>query len=382
VSLAYGIPDGELAPGSLPLGDEVTSVPEALAASVDRSSVAYLFDWRDSGAPTALRALQAAGVRAEMSERPWTAPTTRGEVELGRGSISVPVAIQTLSPDSLLAAVRAAARAGEIPIHAATSGYALEGPDLGSRSFGPVRAPRILMPIGDGVSSYEVGQLWHLMDQRVGQPITKVDVGDLGRVDWADYDVLVLVSGNPGGMFSGARLERLQSWVREGGTLIAVRSAAAWAAANGFTPNIDPPGGGDDDDAEEDPPGRLPWADAAEIQGAQAIGGSIWEADLDLTHPLAFGYTTGTIPVWRDHAMFFEPSRNPYGTVGQLTSDPHLSGYVSDANEARLAGSPSVMADRLGGGSVVLLIDNPNFRGFWRGTTRLFLNAVYFGDRF
>jgi hypothetical protein len=383
VSLAYGMPDGELTQGDLPLGAEVSAVPPAPAAEVERSAVAYVFDWRDSGAPTALRALQAAGVRAEMSTRGWTAPTAGGPVELAAGSISVPVQIQTISADSVLAAVRAAARAGGIAMHAATSGYAVDGPDLGSRSFGPVRAPRVLMPIGDGTSSYEVGQLWHLMDERVGQPITKIDSGDLGRVDWADYDVLVLVSGNVGSMFSGARLERLQSWVREGGTLIAVRSAAAWAATNGFTPNIDPPGsgGGGADDDEADAPERLPWADAGEIRGAQAIGGSIWQADVDLTHPLAFGYTSETIPVWRDHAMFFEPSRDPHATVAVLTDDPHLSGYISEANEARLAGTPSVMADGLGGGSVVLLIDNPNFRGFWRGTTRFFLNAVYFGDR-
>jgi hypothetical protein len=271
-----------------------------------------------------------------------------------------------------------AAESAGIPIHAATSGYSVAGPDLGSRSFGPVRAPRVLMPIGEGVNAYETGQLWHLMDQRIGQPITKVDVGDLGRVDWADYDVLVLTSGAG---FSGPRMERLQAWVREGGTLIAVRNAAAWAAANGFTPNIDPPGSGAEGEGEEAPT-RLPWADASDFQGAQAIGGSIWEADVDLTHPLAFGYTNATVPVWRDHSMFFEPSENPYGTVAQLTDDPHLSGYISAENEERLRGSPSVMADSMGQGGVVLLIDNPNFRGFWRGTTRFFLNAVYFGDRF
>ena len=388
VSLAYGIPDGELPQGDLSLGAEVTAVPTPPATTPDRSSVAYLLDWRDSGAPTSLRALQAAGVRAEMSLRPFTAPTTQGVVAFGRGSISVPVATQTVGPDSLLAAVGSAAEAGDVRAHAATSGYSVDGPDLGSRGFGPVRAPRILMPIGEGVSAYEAGQLWHLLDQRIHQPVTKVDVGDLGRVDWGDYDVLVLVSGQHGSYFSGAGLERLRAWVRGGGTLIAVRTAAAWAAENGFTPNIDPPTAQTDQDSAgtdgtEAPAGpeRLPWGNADEIEGAQAIGGSIWEADLDLTHPLAFGYHRPTIPVWRDHSMFFRPSRNPYSTVARLIDDPHLSGYISDENELRLRGSPSVMADELGQGTVVLLIDNPNFRGFWRGTTRFFLNAVYFGDR-
>ena len=382
VSLAYGIPDGELGGGNLPLGQEVTEPPAPPVATVDRSSVAYLFDWRDSGAPVALRALQAAGARAEMSLRPFTAPTTRGEVVLGRGSISVPASTQRLGPDSLLAAVRSAAQAGGVTIHAATSGYVIDGPDLGSRSFRPLRAPRILMPIGEGTSAYEAGQLWHLLDQRIGQPVTKVDVGHLGRVDWADYDVLVLVSGGHGSHFSGPRLERLREWVRSGGTLIAVRTAAAWAAANGFTPDIGAPGAETDggDPVGESEPERRPWADADDIEGAQAIGGSIWAADVDLTHPLAFGYHSATVPVWRDHDLFFLPSTNPYSTVARLTEDPHLSGYVSAENEVRLRGSPSVMADQLGQGSVVLLIDNPNFRGFWRGTTRFFLNAVYFGD--
>ncbi|MDH3208745.1 MAG: zinc carboxypeptidase, partial [Gemmatimonadota bacterium] len=98
------------------------------------------------------------------------------------------------------------------------------------------------------------------------------------------------------------------------------------------------------------------------------------------THPLGFGYTRRALAVWRDHSFLFEVPENPYITVARLTADPHLSGYVSDENAARLAGSPSVVADQLGQGSVVLLIDNPNFRGYWRGTNRLLLNALFFGD--
>jgi hypothetical protein len=385
MSLAYGMPDGELMGGVPRLGAEVAAVPPVGVASVARSSVAYLMDWKDSGAPTVLQALLAHGVRAEMSGRPFTARTTTGEVAFGRGTISVPVGIQTLSPDELLEAVRVASEAGAVPVHSALSGYSVEGIDLGSRSFAPVRAPRVLMPVGEGVSSYEVGQLWHLLDQRIGMPITKVDVGDLGRVDWADYNVLVLVSGGLG-FLSGDRLDELKSWVRDGGTLIAVRNAAAWAARNGLTPNIDAPGagggiGGDaDTGSDADVAGRRPYEEAGDAGGAQAIGGSIWEADIDRTHPLGFGYGSDRIAVWKDHSNFFSPSRNSYSTVVQLTDDPHLSGYISDANEDRLRGSPSVMSDRLGGGTVVLLIDNPNFRGYWRGTTRLFLNALFFGN--
>jgi len=397
ISLAYGIPDGEIRNGSLPLGEQVTETPQpVLPSGVDRSEVAYLIDWRDSGAQPALQALLARGVRAHFAMQPFTLRTTEGEVDFGRGTITVPVGIQEVEPDRLHRAVEAAQRIGGVPVRSAVSGYATGGPDLGSRNQRPVVPPKVLLPVGDGVSAYEAGQLWHLLDQRVGLPVTKVDVHDVGRIRWSDYTHLVLVSGGHGFLEEGDRLEELREWIRAGGTLVAIRGAAAWAARNGLTPNVAPPGiGAPRSEPEEGPetgagdaggadPGnegeRRDWADAAEIEGAQSIGGSIWAADLDVTHPLGFGYRSRVLPVWRDHAYFFEPSENPYSTVARLTDDPHLSGYVSDENERRLRHSPSVLADELGGGAVVLLVDNPNFRGYWRGTQRLFLNALYFAN--
>jgi len=193
----------------------------------------------------------------------------------------------------------------------------------------------------------------------------------------------VLVSGNVSA-FSGNGLDDLKAWIRGGGTLIVQRSSAAWAARNGLTPNIEAPGVGqpaDEEDDDEAASARRNYEDARNFEGPQAIGGSIWQADVDVTHPLGFGYQSRFLPIWRDHSFFFAPSKSAYSTVAQLVDgDARLSGYISDVNRDRLSGSPSVMADRLGRGTVVLLIDNTNFRGYWRGTNRLFLNALFFGN--
>jgi len=385
MSLAYGIPDHAITSGRLPMGERVTEIPALEGAGpVARSSIAYLMDWNNSNAPRALYAMQAAGVRAEAAFKPFTARTTNGAVSFPRGSISIPLSNQNLSPDSVHAAVMAAATEANIPIHSALTGFAVEGIDLGSGNFRPVREPRVLMLMGEGVSSYEAGQIWHLMDQRIAMPMTKVDVTDIGRVNWSNYNVLVLVSGDLS-VFSGNRLENLKAWVRGGGTLIVQRQAAAWATRNGLTPNVAEPGIGEpatEDEDEEEATSRRDYADAGDFEGAQRIGGSIWEADLDTTHPLAFGYHRRFLPVWRDHNMFFVPSESEYSTVAQLVEDePWLAGYISNQNREWLRGSPSVMADRLGRGTVVLLVDNTNFRGYWRGTNKLFLNAVFFGDQ-
>jgi hypothetical protein len=59
-----------------------------------------------------------------------------------------------------------------------------------------------------------------------------------------------------------------------------------------------------------------------------------------------------------------------------------LSGYLSDARREQAGGAAAVVADRMGSGRVVLIMDNPNFRAHWYGSNRLFLNAVFFGQAF
>jgi hypothetical protein len=46
-----------------------------------------------------------------------------------------------------------------------------------------------------------------------------------------------------------------------------------------------------------------------------------------------------------------------------------------------LSESVSLVVSKIGRGIAVMFSDNPNFRGAWYGTNRLFLNAIFLGDR-
>jgi hypothetical protein len=374
VSLAYGLPQAELRSGRPSLGARLTAVPQPAVAAVPRAAYAYLLDWSDYLAPRALYHLLSNGVFAAAALQPFTAMTNAGERAYVRGSIAIPVELQSISVDSLHALVNAAAQLASVDIQTTATGYSLHGVDLGSGNVQPVRAPRALMVIGDGVSANEAGQIWHMLDTKYGIPITKVDRRDFGRVDFARYDVLVLPSGSYT-WIEGDRLEDLRRWIRGGGTLVAMRTAAQWAVSSRLAPNVQAVEAA----TSSGNPERRDWADSDAVRGPQAIGGSIWMADLDITHPLGFGYHRRELPVWRDHAIFLQPSRSPFGTVARLTAEPHLSGYISPRNLERLRNAPSLIADQLGAGSVVLMLDNPNFRGYWLGTNRLLINALFFG---
>jgi len=79
---------------------------------------------------------------------------------------------------------------------------------------------------------------------------------------------------------------------------------------------------------------------------------------------LGFGYQRRALAVWRDHDLILPPSSNAFSKVAHLTRDPLVRGYHTTENLERLRGASSVLADRLGGGTVVLHVDQPNFRGY------------------
>jgi hypothetical protein len=131
---------------------------------------------------------------------------------------------------------------------------------------------------------------------------------------------------------------------------------------------------------EEKEPASLPFSTRSDFEGAKEVGGSIYLAELDLTHPIAYGYQRKTIPVYRNTDIFIKPSSDKYLTPIKYTSNPHLGGYISKSNVEKLKQSASVVISKTGQGRVIHFFDSPNFRGTWFGTNKLFLNTLFYGE--
>ncbi len=369
---AYGLPYGELRSGSIPLGERVTfdnNLPPKI--QVEKSQYAYALVWSDYFAPKALHFLQSKGIRVKAAFKPFTAKVGDEEIDFGYGTLMIPVSTQSQSADQVHLIVQQAVSLTGVKAYPLSTGFSVRGVDLGSRYFGTLRSPSVLMPVGEGVSAYEAGEIWHVLDTRVNMPITKVDMNDFNRIDWSSYNTVVMVSGRYD--LDSSQFARLRQWVAEGGTLITQRTATQWAIDRGLVKEklrkLD-----------RNESGRLPYVDAPEIAGAKEIGGTIFEVEVDITHPLAFGYTQPRMPVYRNSSVILEPSENAFSTVLQYTKAPHIDGFVSPENLELLKGSASLLVSRLGSGRVIMFADNPNFRGTWYGTNRLFFNALFFGN--
>lgn len=376
VALAFGMPySRSKQEPNLGVVLQLENLEKELPA-IGKANYAYVFEWSDYYAPKALYYLLSKGVHAKVAQKESVLMTTKGEQRFGYGAIMIAVADQKYTPDEIHTWVIEAAQLAGIGIHSVNSGRSLQGIDLGSAHFSTVQMPKIAMLIGQGTSAYEAGEIWHLLDTRFDMPFSKVDVGDFKRMALEKFNTLILVSGNYETL-DAADIKKIKDWAGEGGTLILQRTAVNWAMNKELIKEkkIEAV------KKEEKNTQRFDYITARDRAGAKAIGGSVYSCRLDNTHPLGYGYAFRKINVYRNHSLFIQPSENLYSTVVQYDDNPLLDGYVHSENLALIKNSASVLASRMGRGRAVLFIDNPNFRGFWYGTNKLFMNALFFGSQ-
>ncbi len=356
------------------------------------SPIGYLIDWRDSASPALLYSLLEAEANVRVAKRPLTAKLVGGEEkDFGYGTLLVAKALNEAIPEKAVTLLQEAAGKG-VPVYPVASSFTNQGLDLGSREFKVLKLPKVLIATGPGITSNDVGEIWHMVDQRIQMPITMVDTNRMGSIDYRDYTHLLLTQG-PSSLSEGG-VKKLKAFVEGGGILWAqgdraikwavdkelakvewrktAKEKAAAAAAKAKKE-------GKASDASK-PSERLPYAQATDEAAFRLVRGAIFGASLDITHPIGYGFTDEFLPVFRRSNKFFEPSTNVYSTPVLYEKEPLLSGYVNEDNLSLISGSASMVVDQQGSGAVVLALDNTTFRAFWWGTQRLLSNVIFFGD--
>ena len=127
---------------------------------------------------------------------------------------------------------------------------------------------------------------------------------------------------------------------------------------------------------------RFDYGEKQARDAVDVIGGTIFGGDLDITHPLGFGYSRREIALHKNTKEIMARPINPYATVIVYGTPPVLSGYASSANQDALSDTAALIAERRANGSIILFADDPNFRAIYYGANKLFLNALFFSKAF
>ncbi len=374
--LAFGVPYAEFGMASTEIsGKRIIEITKPTGGvKGGSSSYAYMFGWEDFNAPTLLYQLQSKGITAKVATRKTEVVTKDGNKSFTYGAILIPVLQQTKSAEELYILINDAAKNAGVIVYGIETGLANNGIDLGSGSFAKLTQPSVMLFGGSGTQATDVGEIWHLLDQKFNIPVSIVDVDRFNSINTSKYNTIIMPSGNYRDLDKNAQ-EKLKNWVSAGGNLIATEDAVKFLSINGFTKVIFKKEG-----VKEDSTLNLPYYNRTDESRSKDMTGSIFEAKLDLTHPICYGYTSNTVSVFKSSTNFMDQNNNPYDSPVMLTSNPLQSGYLYRGYKEIVKNNAVINIDQVGRGRVISQIDNLNFRAFWNGTSKLFLNSLFFGD--
>jgi len=353
---------------SLPAGLEDISWASVRAPAPARATFAYAFAPGSEASLRLLSALLADSLRVRLAQRAFTV----GTASFPHGAFLVPVAANDSTVHARVARAVATSGAQVTPLNTA---LATTGTDLGSNSVIPVRPVRVGLVGGQGISGNTYGFAWYVLDQRFGYPTLNVEASSLaGALN--ELDVVILPGAQGGALDAelgeGGR-NALIAWVRNGGVLITIEGATAWLAREqvGLTrlrPKVDSAGSG----------GMAPLP--------VNIPGAIVRVTADTLSPLMAGIRDLEFPVMVSGGFVLATPRNLRPGEAVLRYAPaarvRLSGYLWPEAPARLAETPYLWTERVGGGRIIAFAGDPNYRDLWRGLLPLFGNAVFLGASF
>ncbi|HRH48386.1 MAG TPA: M14 family metallopeptidase [Panacibacter sp.] len=254
------------------------------------------------------------------------------------------------------------------------SGFVDKGADFGSEEIKLIKAPKVALLTGTGVSSSAAGEVWNYFDQTLNYPVTQLNAGRMGKLN--AYDVLIVPDGDYS--FDDKQTEdELKSFVQKGGKIIALESGASQIAGLDFGFNLKK---SDDEDSSKsksdtDYKSLKKYGDRERDDLRNAIPGAIFRVELDNTHPLAFGYPDFYYTLKQDNKLydFLKDGWN----VGVLKQSNYISGFVGSKLKPKLKDGLLFGVQESGNGNVILMADDVLFRMFWENGKMLFGNAVF-----
>ena len=365
---AYGLKYAPLKSIAGLQGEAVTTPTFPKGGVSGKANYAYLFDNTEYYAPLFIKRLQDGGAKVKVSGVGLHA--TEG-YQYGPGMLMVPVSGQKISADSLYTLIQKGATEAGITVRNVSSGQ-MKDYDLGHFYNRPVKEAKVAVLIGGRMRSNVAGSLWYLLDNRYQMQPTMLDESTLSRADLTRYNVLILSGELAGGE---AVAQQIANWVKAGGTLITIGSGYQTANKAKLTKieTIDL--------SQPDSATYVPYDKRSDRFAEFQIPGTDLQVSLDTTHPLCWGYTESVMPILKNSNLVFKmPKEANLAPVCYDKKQPLLSGFIRPEHLKALTGMPEVICQGAGKGQVICFADDPNFRSIWYAGTRLFMNAVLFGN--
>ena len=337
---------------------------EKIGGVTKKTNYAYLMEWHEYYTPNVLNEILNNDMIAKVALKKFKIE----EKIYDYGTILIPVFNKEI--DNTYKFLDKIAKDNDITIHGVDTGMS-EGIDLGSNNFRRISKQKIALLVGEGINAYDAGEIWHLFDTRYNINITKLDLRNLSSADITKYTTIIMPNSKGLNVNNSSKIKK---WIEDGGTLIAYKNSLKWLEKNNLVKYSF---------KENNRTAKnINFEEKRSYFGAQAIGGAIFNAKIDRTHPINFGFKNSSISLFRNSTIFIGSDKDSYNNPIIYSDNPLLSGYISKENLDNLKSTVPLKIDKVNKGRIISITDNTNFRAFWYGTNKLLVNAIYFSDLF
>ena len=356
----------------------LTPVEKAAAAagSADSNRYGYAVRWTGMQSARFLAELLKKGVKTRFAEESFQSGGTNFE----KGTLIITATGNNATGKNLWSFVTIVAQKTGVALIPIVSGFVDKGADLGSDRVRLIHKPRVGVLTGEEVSSLNAGEVWHFFEQDLNYPVTQINVAELGRLNWKNFDVLILPNGYYKSLADKNAAEPFRNWIREGGRLIAMESTVEQLSKIewGIRQKESSQDKKEEDKDKKDNDYSLlhRYGDRQRDEIANSVPGSIYKVELDNSHPLAFGYPDHYYTLKQDDNVY-EFIKEGGWNVGIIKKDNYVSGFTGNKAKAKLKDGLIFGVQDMGRGEIIYMADDPLFRSFWENGKLLFCNAVF-----
>jgi hypothetical protein len=187
---------------------------------------AYIIPWTSFGSATLLSKLLQAGIHIRYAEQPFEMNGRKFE----KGSLIITKGANKMSGDKLFATITqcmALSPAYHESVFPVLSGFVDKGFDLGSDRVRFIKAPKVALLAGEGLSANAVGEIWHFFEQQLKYPVSVINATDIGQVNLKNFDVLIMPDGNYRFLSDKSIMDDIRTWIQQGGRLVALENAVS-----------------------------------------------------------------------------------------------------------------------------------------------------------
>ncbi|WP_394749768.1 M14 family metallopeptidase [Spongiimicrobium salis] len=346
---------------------EAYTAPASInSSSLKGDAYAYITDWNSMEDARFLSDLLKEKIRVRYAQKPFTLEGKNHE----RGSLIITKIDNKNHSDFLGTLTKVVSKHPLKKLYPTNTGFVEKGKDFGSGSVNVIPQVKVAVLSANAASTLRFGEVWHFFEKQLHYPVTILDSSYFSWVDLSKYDVLILPDGRYNRFLDASRLKELKAWVRKGGKLIAMGGAIKGLDGDkGF---------GIKEKTQEKNAAKnkvLPHQNTQRERVKNFITGAIFKTKVDHTHPLAFGYKDTYFSLKLGSDAYDYLNR---GTVAFIenTTDP-ITGFAGSEAKKKMKNTLVFGVEDYGSGSVIYMVDNPLFRGFWENGKLFFANALF-----